>query len=140
MRKSLSLLLWSSLSSGQHKKANKEARYSCTQGLSGICRSVDPRSCPQIILGEAVLRLKTEWEFAKQTEELGARRHKGISGRGDISGGRGHSPSRTCKYGLITVPDRVCLGEGQGTGQRGGWARSQKGLNMAALKGFCHIS
>ena len=42
---------------------------------------------------------KTEREFAKQVEEVGVGRGKGVPGRGNIFGGRGHDPSGTWNYG-----------------------------------------
>lgn len=38
-------------------------------------------------------------EFAKHIEEVGVGAGMGIPHRGDVAGGRGRSPSRTCKYG-----------------------------------------
>lgn len=68
-------------------------------------------------------KLKTECEFAKQIEELGVRRHKGILGRGDISGGMGTALPEPTNMAESWFLIGCVEGRAKRQARGGGWAR-----------------
>lgn len=76
-------------STGQQKQVRQDAEMQCEPGLSGSCRRGQAEVAPGLS-GESQSwacksrELRNEWEFAKQIEEVGVGRGKGIPGRGNV--------------------------------------------------------